>query len=76
MSAPVRRAPVRNEPTPSACSVPGCAEPVVRHLALVEARRGLDGLPESGRTASLCRAHYKQWKRATRDARTLDRLAR
>jgi len=56
------------------CAVTGCAGTPVRHLSLAEARRGLPDLPEKGRRAPLCRDHYKQWKKATRDARRLDRL--
>ena len=58
------------------CLVAGCAGSVVRHLSLAEARRGLPDLPEEGRRAPLCREHYRQWKKATRDERRLDRLGR
>ncbi|HTP55292.1 MAG TPA: hypothetical protein VML53_01320 [Thermoplasmata archaeon] len=61
---------------PEPCLVAGCGAPSVRHLALAEARRGLPDLPEQGRRAPLCRDHYRQWKKATKDARTLDRLGR
>ncbi|MFY9716863.1 MAG: hypothetical protein WAK40_02875 [Thermoplasmata archaeon] len=56
------------------CLIPGCGAPSVRHLALTEARRGFPDLPEKGRRAPLCREHYREWKKATRDARKLDRL--
>jgi hypothetical protein len=59
-----------------ACIVPGCTGAPVRHLALAEARKAFDGLPEKGRSAPLCRSHYRAWKKATRDERKLDRLAR
>jgi hypothetical protein len=58
------------------CIVPDCDENAVRHLALVEARRAFDQLPESGRRAPLCRLHYKEWKKATKESRLLDRLGR
>jgi len=68
------------EPAPPAetepCLVPGCGAPSVRHLALTEARKGLSDLPEKGRRAPLCRDHYRAWKKATREARKLDRLGR
>lgn len=67
--------PGREEEPPEPCVVPGCGEPSVRHLALAEARKGLANLPETGRRAPLCRAHYKEWKKATRESRKLDRLA-
>jgi hypothetical protein len=59
-----------------ACALPECHEPVVRHLALAEARRAFEQLPEKGRSAPLCREHYKQWKKATKKDRTLERLGR
>ena len=61
---------------PEPCLVAGCGAPSIRHLALAEARRGLPDLPEKGRRAPLCRDHYRQWKKATKDARKLDRLGR
>ena len=58
------------------CVVPGCGAPSVRRLALAEARRAFDRLPDKGHRAPLCRAHYREWKKATRQARELDRLGR
>ncbi len=65
-----------DEPPEEACIVPGCAGAPVRHLALAEARKAFDHLPEKGRRAPLCREHYRAWKKATREERKLDRLAR
>jgi hypothetical protein len=56
------------------CVVPGCGAPSVRSLALAEAKRAFNSLPDSGRRAPLCRAHYKEWKKSTREERALDRL--
>ena len=64
----------RDEELPEPCVVPGCGAPSVRHLALAEARRAFSTLPEKGRRAPLCREHYREWKKATRKARTLERL--
>lgn len=58
------------------CGVPGCTEPAHRHLALAEAKKGLPELPEKGRRIGLCRTHYKAWKKATKESRTLSRLGR
>ncbi len=66
--------PVEDEP--ERCLVPGCGAPADRHLALAEARKAFPDLPEKGRRAPLCREHYRSWKKATKDARKLDRLAR
>ncbi|MEM0128814.1 MAG: hypothetical protein QXG65_01420 [Thermoplasmata archaeon] len=70
---PARRAPAREGP--DSCSIPGCAGPAVRHLALAEARQAFPDLPERvGRRAGLCREHYRTWKKATKESRTLSRL--
>jgi len=56
------------------CAIPDCGGEAVRHLALAEARRAFEQLPETGRSAALCRDHYKEWKKATKKDRQLDRL--
>ena len=62
---------------PETCLVPGCDQPALRHLALREAREAFADLPEGGRRrAPLCREHYRQWKKATKERRTLARLGR
>ena len=57
------------------CLVPGCGGVAVRHLALAEARKAFSNLPEKGRRAPLCRDHYREWKKATKKARRLERAA-
>lgn len=64
----------REAPEPEACLVRGCGGDAVRHIALSEARKVFPDLPEKSRRAPLCRDHYKQWKKGTKDARKLDRL--
>jgi hypothetical protein len=56
------------------CIVPTCTNEAVRHLALAEARRAFSNLPKEGRRAPLCRDHYREWKKATKATRKLDRL--
>ena len=68
--------PDESGPPEDPCIVPGCGAPALRHLALAEARAAFDNLPEKGRRAPLCRVHYRAWKKATKERRTLDRLAR
>jgi len=68
--------PQREPETPEPCVVRGCGAEAVRRLSLAEARQAFDDLPESGRRAPLCREHYRAWKKATKERRTLDRLAR
>jgi hypothetical protein len=56
------------------CAIPDCGGEAVRHLAPAEARRAFEDLPEKGRSVALCRTHYKEWKKATKKDRQLDRL--
>ncbi len=60
---------------PAPCAIPGCGAPAVRSLARSEVRKAFPKLSEQGRRAALCKAHYKEWKKATKEARTLERLA-
>ncbi len=73
MSAPSRSAP-REEDDEEPCLVRGCGAPSVRRLSLAEARKAFPDLPERGRRAPLCRDHYREWKKSTKNARKLDRL--
>ncbi|MGA7861496.1 MAG: hypothetical protein WCB19_06525 [Thermoplasmata archaeon] len=59
----------------ASCAIPGCGGPSVRSLARSEVRKAFPKLSEQGRRAPLCKDHYKQWKKATKEARTIDRLA-
>lgn len=62
------------EADPGRCDVAGCANPPVRSIARVEARKAFPQMSDAGRRASLCREHYKLYKKATRKAHELDRL--
>jgi hypothetical protein len=73
--SPDRVAPPSEDAVPEPCAIPGCGAPSERHLSLTEARKAFETLPESGRRAPLCRTHYKEWKKKTKEARKLDRLA-
>ncbi|MCI4331224.1 MAG: hypothetical protein L3K19_05185 [Thermoplasmata archaeon] len=72
--APARKAP-EEEDVPELCAIPNCGGEAIRHLTLTEARRAFPQLSEKGRRAPLCREHYKEWKKSTKEARKLDRLA-
>jgi hypothetical protein len=72
MSSPEPRARRGDEP-PEPCLVPGCGAESVRRLSLTEARKAFANLPDRGHRAPLCRDHYREWKKSTRDARRLDR---
>ena len=59
------------------CSVAGCGEPAMKSVSAREADKkaklSLEG-SASGR-AHLCKYHYKEYKKATKSERELDRLA-
>jgi hypothetical protein len=58
------------------CSVSGCGKDAERSISGEAAREaGLD-VPEDLRRAHLCKDHYKQFKKATRDERKLESLGR
>jgi hypothetical protein len=59
----------------AACAIPGCGGPAVRSLARSEVRKAFPKLSEEGRRAPLCKTHYKEWKKATKEERELERLA-
>ncbi|MCI4327622.1 MAG: hypothetical protein L3K16_08350 [Thermoplasmata archaeon] len=56
------------------CVIPECGGEAVRHLAVAEARRAFEQISDKGRSAALCKVHYKEWKKATKKDRQLDRL--
>ncbi|HDI42303.1 MAG: hypothetical protein DRN03_01630 [Thermoplasmata archaeon] len=54
------------------CSVVGCDQPAVRSLSSDKViRAGLN--VERGRRAYLCREHYKEYKRRTKNERRIER---
>lgn len=73
--SPERIGPGTSDGEEEPCIVPGCGATAVRRLSLTEARKAFDRLPDKGRRAPLCRDHYREWKKKTKEARTLDRLA-
>lgn len=58
------------------CDVMGCEEEAKRSIPLKKAKRGLpkEEFSESGRRVHLCKEHYKQFKKATKKDRELERL--
>lgn len=63
-----------SDEAPDTCIVRGCGAEAVRHLTLTEAKRAFPDLSDRGRRAPLCRDHYREWKKATKQARKLERL--
>ncbi len=57
------------------CAVVGCDNEAVRSLSRRKVADALtDAEVKEGRRAGLCRDHYKQYKKATKVDRTIDRL--
>ncbi len=58
-----------------ACTVVGCENEAARSLSRRKVEKAVSELAlEEGRRAYLCKEHYKQYKKATREERTIDRL--
>ncbi len=66
---------LRSDPRAHPCSVSGCDQEVTRSLSYRKVRDALSehGIQE-GRRAYLCKLHYKEYKKATKEERTVDRL--
>jgi len=55
------------------CDVDGCGEDGSRSLNAKRVEEGGLRLATSGKKAVLCKAHYKEWKKETREDRALER---
>lgn len=55
------------------CSVSGCHKPAERSLSREETGGSGLSLSGEGRRVYLCREHYKEWKKATKKSRALER---
>ncbi len=66
----------REEPVD--CEVSGCKDKAERSVASRTYQGALPGMAiqgEVGRRIALCRRHYKEFRKATREERELDRLS-
>lgn len=60
---------------PVTCTVAGCENEATRSLSRRKVEKAVSELTlEEGRRAYLCKQHYKQYKKATKADRTIDRL--
>ncbi len=55
------------------CSVQGCEESAQRSMSSSKARMATDMAVNSGKRVYLCRAHYKEWKKSTKEDRENER---
>ena len=57
----------------SPCSVDGCENSAVRSLNTKKIEDAGLRLNSSGKKSGLCKEHYEEWKKATKDDRSLER---
>ena len=57
----------------SPCNVEGCDADAVRSLNTKKVEDAGLRLNSSGKKSGLCKEHYKEWKKATKDDRSLER---
>ena len=57
----------------SSCNVDGCDNDAVRSLNTKKVEEAGLRVSVSSKKAALCKEHYKEWKKETKDDRSLDR---
>tara|TARA_B100000029_G_scaffold260344_1_gene256822 strand:- start:681 stop:893 length:213 start_codon:yes stop_codon:yes gene_type:complete len=57
----------------STCNVDGCENSAVRSLNTKKIEDAGLRLTPSGKKSGLCKEHYKEWKKATKEDRSLER---
>jgi len=57
----------------SPCNVEGCDGTAVRSLNTKKIQDAGFRLNSSGKKSGLCKEHYKEWKKATKEDRSLER---
>lgn len=57
----------------SKCNVDGCDSSAARSLNTKKVEDAGLRLNSSGKKSGLCKEHYKEWKKATKDDRSLER---
>jgi len=57
----------------SICTVDGCENDAVRSLNTKKVQDAGLRLNSTGKKSGICKEHYKEWKKATKDDRSLER---
>ena len=57
----------------SSCNVDGCDKDAARSLNTKKVQDAGLRLNSTGKKSGLCKEHYKEWKKATKDDRSLER---
>lgn len=55
------------------CSATGCKDSAERSISKSQISQGVLNFSSEGRRIYLCKSHYKQWKKSSRDSRDLER---
>ena len=55
------------------CNVSGCDDIGIRSINTSKVEDAGLRVSSSGKKSALCRTHYKEWKKATKDDRSLER---
>jgi hypothetical protein len=63
---------------PDLCSVKGCQEPVKRSMSAKAVKKALSDMlfkVKDPKKVRLCKEHYKEYKKATKEERKLERMS-
>lgn len=55
------------------CNVDGCSNDGARSLNTTKVENAGLRVSSNGKKTALCKSHYKEWKKATKDERELER---
>jgi len=67
----------REKETAEACQISGCDEPGERSISRKKVKDALDRkLEGDGKRIRLCKTHYREFKKATKEERKLEQLRR
>ena len=64
----------RKESVDKTCDVSGCKEPAVRSMSAKKIKNSGLSISSDRGNAHLCKEHYKDYKRSTKEDRKLQRL--
>ena len=64
---------LRKKDSEESCSVSGCTEPAIRSMSLKKVQSAISSVSAPGRRAHLCKAHYKEFKKKTKEDRDSER---
>ena len=67
----------RRKTGPSICEISGCQEPGERSMPRKKVKEALDKAMEGeGKRVQLCKSHYRDYKKATKEDRKLEAMRR